>query len=86
MSGHCPHCGEQAGHVEGCGDAWIACTDRLPDDDEAVLTCEEDGDVSAGYHDAGAWYTLDGIRRRYTVITHWRHMPAQPAIYTEDAA
>lgn len=56
---------------------WIAVADRLPDDQETVLTnvpaCGET--VWIGWHDDGVWYQADGGEIAYPV-TYWATMPA----------
>lgn len=50
---------------------------RLPDDEETVLICMDDGEVWTGYMDAEQWLYVSGDPMAATV-THWMPLPAPP--------
>lgn len=56
---------------------WIACGERLPDDDTTVLVFSPQwGEpVWIGYHDGDDWRTVDGGS---IDVTHWAELPAPP--------
>lgn len=59
---------------------WIACADRLPDDDETVLTYTPDMDgeeVLAGYLQGSRWHDWDG-NALLDPVTHWAAWPGGP--------
>ena len=56
---------------------WIKVEDELPDDGEAVLAAQADGDVWLGFLDGTIWRDVSGARTASTV-THWQHLPAHP--------
>lgn len=51
---------------------WVACSERLPDDEEMVLLCPagQDDDVWAGWRDGDGWRWANGWPVRGE-ITHW---------------
>lgn len=55
---------------------WIACAERLPDDEITVLLRTEQ-DVWPGWRAGSVWRDTDGmpVRRK---VTHWCDMPAGP--------
>lgn len=58
---------------------WIACADRLPDDDTTVLICTTGTSepVWLGYvsEENECWLDTDGMP---VSVTHWSPMPAGP--------
>jgi hypothetical protein len=58
---------------------WIACAERLPDDDITVLlyTPVQRGDVWPGWRDGDGWRWANGSTVR-DEITHWAAWPAGP--------
>lgn len=59
------------------GDGWMRCSERLPEEGERVLACE-DGEVFACCFSSGDFYGAceDGEREH---PTHWRPMPPPPS-------
>lgn len=59
---------------------WTHINEALPDEDETVLLARADGEVSFGYHDAGAWKSVhDVVLHGPNRPTHWAPVPAGPA-------
>lgn len=62
---------------------WIACSDRLPDDDTTVLVYlpDEDDPVWLGFYGENecccesVWHSVDGFSCE---PTHWAELPAPP--------
>ena len=59
---------------------WVACSERLPDDDETVLlyTPNDDLDVWPGWRDGDGWRWASHGSPVHDEITHWSPMPAGP--------
>lgn len=56
---------------------WIACSERLPDDESTVLIAY-DGDCWQGYHLGEDWRELDGCVLPSALVTHWAQLPPVP--------
>lgn len=57
---------------------WFSVAEGyLPDDEQTVLICMDDGEVWTGYMEAGEWLYVSGDPMAATV-THWMHLPAPP--------
>ncbi len=56
---------------------WISSSDSLPDDDMTVLIALDDGEVWAGFIDAGVWRYVSADAIEGTV-THWAEFPVPP--------
>ena len=54
---------------------WIACSDRLPDDEETVLVVTE-GETWMGFHEPYGWFATDATP--LADVTHWATMPEMP--------
>lgn len=50
---------------------WIPVTERLPEEDVAVLTWGEQAVVLIDWHRNGKWFVADGV-------THWMPLPQPP--------
>jgi hypothetical protein len=59
---------------------WVPASDRLPDDEEAVLlfTPTLDEPCWPGYMEYDTWFLVDGSRLERDAVTHWAHMPGGP--------
>lgn len=55
---------------------WHSVADRLPDDEIAVLTAFEDGEVLMGWHVDGGWIDSSGMP--VSGVSHWSELPAGP--------
>lgn len=56
---------------------WITAEQELPDDGEAVLVAQADGDVWLGFLDGIVWRDVSGARME-DEVTHWMSLPAHP--------
>ena len=62
---------------------WIPVTDRLPDEEEAVLAfCTNTGTVKVAWLIEGVWWTWDFYGFH---ISHWMPLPEPPKEVGEDA-
>jgi hypothetical protein len=57
--------------------SWIPVTQKLPDDETAVLIALDDGEVWTGYMDAGEWHYVSGDLME-AKVTHWQDLPEPP--------
>lgn len=58
---------------------WHDADTTQPDDEALVLLADSDGEVHAGFMDAGNWY-YDSGGSCVDPITHWAEFPAHPTI------
>lgn len=63
---------------------WIACAERVPDDDQTVLMYVPGYEVCAGWHEDAprydskhGWRLADGTPT--DGVTHWAELPDGPA-------
>lgn len=60
---------------------WIACSERLPADQETVLFCAVDLDgvryILQGWHEGGEWYGVDDPKP-FPSALYWAAWPAGP--------
>lgn len=58
---------------------WIPCSERLPEEGEYLLVCDEDGDIELGYYEDGNWYWLaeaiSDYTTRYYGCVAWMPLP-----------
>ena len=54
---------------------WIPVSQRIPDDNDLVLTIDKNGVQLVAFHDENMWVTSfdDGLE-----ITHWQELPSAP--------
>lgn len=72
-----------------CSNDWIACSDRLPDEDaiECYIVCVSgnyEGEIldhkvltGANYYDKGKWY-IDGSYEKDIEVLYWMSIPKAP--------
>jgi len=68
------------GPAQGVSIDWIPVTEKLPDDDLCVLIALADGEVFAGFMDAGRWRYVVSADLVKQTVTHWAAMPAGPVL------
>jgi hypothetical protein len=57
---------------------WIACAERVPDDDQTVMLCLPGKLVWPGWHDCDrGWRWADDVPA--DGVTHWAELPDGPA-------
>lgn len=57
---------------------WVACAERMPDDDQTVLMYVPGDEVCAGWHDGDdGWRWADGVPANS--VTYWAALPDGPA-------
>lgn len=59
--------------------AWIATTERMPDDDEAVLIALADGEVWTGFHDGDHGWRFVSADLVGSEVRYWMQFPEPPA-------
>ncbi|AUY01031.1 DUF551 domain-containing protein [Escherichia coli] len=66
---------------------WIACADKMPEDDTVVLVCQEDGITFCAEVSGGEFYPdeFPNVPARGREITHWMPMPETPRNGKENA-
>lgn len=61
---------------------WIPCSERLPEDLEAVLVYSPNHypneDIITAYMFKGEWFSNVAAAKTVDYITHWRKLPAPP--------
>jgi hypothetical protein len=75
--------GASCAGTDGGGDmpSWIACTDRLPDEELTVLVYApaQSEPVWLGYLDDGMWRSVDPRGGSSILdVTHWMDLPEPP--------
>ena len=62
-------------------DGWIACSERMPDDGENIITLNSSGGVFGGYvFKHGVFVDAEEEYRQDDTITHWMPLPAAPEV------
>ena len=56
---------------------WIDTSQELPDDEQTVLICTDDGEVWTGYHESDQWVYVSGNAIE-PEVTHWMEFPDAP--------
>lgn len=66
---------------------WIACADKMPEDETVVLVCQEDGITFCAEVSGGEFYPdeFPNVPARGREITHWMPMPETPRNGKENA-
>ncbi|MGP2955340.1 DUF551 domain-containing protein [Serratia bockelmannii] len=61
-------------------DGWIACSERMPEDGDVVLVCQEGGIIYCAEMEGGALYPdeFPRVPSEGREITHWMPLPAAP--------
>lgn len=59
---------------------WIPCSERMPENSDAVLVCQEGGIVFCAEFDGGGFYPdeFPNVPKQGREITHWMSLPAAP--------
>ncbi len=59
---------------------WIPCSERMPENSDAVLVCQEGGIVFCAEFDGGGFYPdeFPNVPKQGREITHWMPLPAAP--------
>jgi len=84
-----PHKAKGKPEAAAAGAGWIACQDRLPDDDITVMIFMpgQSEPVWLGYHDGSYWYDVssDLIAWEKVEVSHWMPLPRGPFDNDPDA-
>ncbi|MGK0703711.1 DUF551 domain-containing protein [Yokenella regensburgei] len=61
-------------------DCWISCNERMPEDDDTVLVCQDGGIIFCADVDSGCFYPdeFPNVPKEGREITHWMPLPAAP--------
>ncbi|HEI8943242.1 DUF551 domain-containing protein [Citrobacter freundii] len=67
-------------NAETSTNGWIPCSERLPENSDAVLVCQEGGIVFCAEFDGGEFYPdeFPNVPKQGREITHWMPLPAAP--------
>lgn len=67
-------------NAETSTNGWIPCSERLPENSDAVLVCQEGGIVFCAEFDCGEFYPdeFPNVPKQGREITHWMPLPAAP--------
>ncbi|WP_194761197.1 DUF551 domain-containing protein [Pantoea ananatis] len=61
-------------------DGWVKCSERMPENSDAVLVCQEGGITFCAEYDGGEFYPdeFPNLPKQGKEITHWMPLPAAP--------
>lgn len=63
-------------------DGWISCSEKMPEDHDAVLVCQEGGIIFCAEYESGCFYPdeFPNVPKEGREITHWMPLPAAPKV------
>lgn len=63
-------------------DGWVKCSERMPENSDAVLVCQEGGITFCAEYDGGEFYPdeFPNLPKQGKEITHWMPLPAAPGV------
>lgn len=63
-------------------DGWIRCSEKMPEEHDAVLVCQEGGIIFCAEYESGCFYPdeFPNVPKEGREITHWMALPAAPKV------